>query len=226
MNFNREHIVGRFDSSGFQEVIGYKDWNYAPSVVADATYTNLNWYFGSTLGKQYAKEYFAGPTLSLLHNAKKGFLRNYQKIDRIGVITEEDAARLHALAKPFISHPDPEEDEAFGYSLVVFSMLPVMAESGYLPMGFSRRGVLEPPFTTREYHERLDELQREFMGIVSGTTDPNMPVETRTSLWRTYLFFQVAHNLPIHFEQSPRDVEQRTRHTIEHLLDDIKVNLD
>lgn len=211
---------------GFQKFIEYRDSNQTPFLVADETFTNLIWYFSHAPGKNVARDFFAESTLPFIFGARKGFLRHYREIDRANVITPQDDKWLSELAKPHILNPDIEEDERFRYSLVVFSILPAMARSRHLPSGFSRRGLLEPPFTTREFHERLRELGQEFTGIIRGTTKPETPIETRASLWRTFLFFQVAHELPIHIQENPREVAQKTRDTFEHLLGDMSLDLD
>lgn len=77
-----------------------------------------------------------------------------------------------------------------------------------------------------EFLERLQELGGEVTRIVSGQTTPRTPKEAWDGLWRTYLFFEVAKDLPVHFSESPREIEERARNTIEDLLDGIHINFD
>ncbi len=212
--------------SGFQEVASYRDFSFAPPVVAQATHQNFELYFGNVLPNMGpVREYFAGHTLSFVHAAEKGFLRDFRKIGK-EFVSGEDLQRLLTSAKPYTNNPDLEDTEAFGYSLVVFSVLPDLAHSQYIPTGFSRQGLLEPPFTTMEFLARLRELRGEVTRIINGQTPPGTSAEARDELWRTYLFFDVAKDLPLHYLESPREIEERARNTFEHLLDNIPINLD
>lgn len=215
-----------FDPHKFQEAIGYRNIAQSPLSVAQETALVLEIFFNEALNNtKPGMEYLAGSTLEYLYGAKKGFLRNFPEIDRTEKITPQDRERLLTLARPFLDYPDPEEDEAFRHSLVIFSVLPAMATSPYLPNGFSRRGLLAPPFTTTEYLTRLDELGEEVKKIIGGQTHPRTIIETSAPLIRTYSFFRVASNLPLHVELTPKEIEQRTKETVEKLLGDIQIDL-
>ncbi len=210
----------------FQEHPGYRDPSLSPPSVANGTASVIDLYFTDDRpNMDWGKEYLTSYTLEYIFGAEKGFLRNFRQIDRTGKITKRDLEIILEHARPYIDNADPEETEAFGHSLVIFSVLPAMATSDYLPMGFSRRGLLTPPFTTLEFLERLNELKKVVMSMVAGKVDIARPIITRPPVLRTCLFFAIARDLPLHSELSGKEKEEQVRYTIEHLLENIKLDL-
>lgn len=109
--------------TGFQGVVSYRDVSHAPPVVAQATHQNLDLYLGNVVPDMGPiREYFAGHTLSFVHAAEKGFIRDFRKIGK-AFIEEADLQVLLGKARPYSQNSDVEDTEAFGYSLVVFSVL-------------------------------------------------------------------------------------------------------
>ncbi|MBI2268380.1 MAG: hypothetical protein HYU80_02935 [Candidatus Blackburnbacteria bacterium] len=171
--------------------------------------------------KQPALGYLAGETLDYLLDAENGFLKNLNKIDRTGKIDAFDYQRFMEIAQRS-GKPSPREtDEAFGFALVTFSVLPDMATSRFLPKGFSRRAALAPPFTTREFFLRIRELRSIVMQFIAGKFGSHTVIETHPPLLRTYQFFQVAKDIPLHVQEQPGLIAQRTDDIAKRLLSDI-----
>lgn len=211
----------------FQPYPGYREKSKAPAVVVDSTLNVLQMYFNEELiDMTVARNYLASDTTDFIYGAQKGFFRDFNRITRGRNITREDMSRIFGLARPHFTTPDPEDSEAFGFSIVIFAALPYFAKHKLLPQGFSKDGVLTPPSTTMEFNTRLNELKDEIGKIVSGETAPTTHIEERNSLWRTYAFFNVGRDLPLHVEKSEGEIEEAARTTFENLLGDVSVNLD
>lgn len=210
----------------FKDGITYKDPSLAPMQVASSTARLMDLYFTPLLTDRVpAKEYFANATLDFVWKAEKGFYRNLDKIDRTGKISAIDRERLMMLASQQGEGVDIEEDEAFGFSLVTFVHMPHMASHRFLPKGFSQRGIMAPPFTTREFFLRLRELRRVVTGIASGQTTPSTPLEVDKGLWRTYWFFQVAKDIPMHVKEEPQHTQEEAEKFLANLLKDVDISL-
>lgn len=211
----------------FQPFPGHREQSKVPAVVADSTSHVLQMYFKEELiDATVARNYLASDTTDFIYGAQKGFFRDLNRITRGRNMTREDMDRIMGLAKPHFKTHDPEDSEAFGFSIVVFAALPYFAKHELLPQGFSKRGVLAPPATTMEFNARLSELKDEIGKIVSGETVPTTHIEKRNSLWRTYAFFSVGRDLPLHVEKSEGEIEEAARKTFEDLLEDVNINLD
>lgn len=194
----------------------------APALVARSTAYLMDLYFMGFLQgerRQTALGFFATQTLDGLYGAERGFYRNLHKIDRVGLIDPIDLERFQLLARQDMRQPAIAEDEAFGFMLVTFSVLPELATSRFLPKGFSRRTLLAPPFTTREFFLRVKELRQEVSRIVAGQVTPKTLIEGSNPLWRTYLFFQVGGDIPMHIQQDRNLVEEATEKVARRILE-------
>lgn len=211
----------------FQPHPGYKEQSKAPPVIVDNTSYVLQMFFNEGLpDARAARNYLASDTTDFIYGAQKGFFRDFNRITRGRNMARQDMDRIMGLASPHFKIQDPEDSEAFGFSIVIFSALPYFAKHHLLPQGFSKNGVLAPPSTTMEFNVRLNELKDEIGKIVSGETPPTTHIEARNSLWRTYTFFSVGKDLPLHVENSEGEIEEAARETFENLLGDVNINFD
>ncbi len=211
----------------FQPHPRYKEQSKAPPVVVDNTSYVLQMFFNEGLpDARAAQNYLASDTIDFIYGAQKGFFRDFNRITRGRNMTHKDMDRIMGLAGPHFRTHDPEDSEAFGFSIVIFAALPYFAKHELLPQGFSKDGVLAPPSTTMEFNIRLNELKDEIGKIVSGETVPTTHIEERNSLWRTYAFFNVGRDLPLHVERSEGEIEEAARETFGNLLGDVNINFD
>lgn len=211
----------------FQPFPGHREQSKIPTVVADSTSQVLQMYFKEELiNPTVARNYLASDTTDFIYGAQKGFFRDFNRITRDKNMTRDDMDRIMGLARPHFRAHDLEDSEAFGFSIVIFAALPYFAKHDLLPQGFSKDGVLAPPSTTMEFNIRLNELKEEIGKIVSGETAPTTHIEARNSLWRTYTFFNVGKDLPLHLENSADEIKDTARATFENLLGNLKINLD
>lgn len=195
---------------GFQEIPGYKDPWRTPAALIQGTAHAMDLYLKGTLpDRKLLQDILAHDTLDFLHAAKRGFALNYDKIRDPRFIEAQQLQALEAFARPYRENPDVEDTEAFGLTLVTFSLLPALGQHRQYQLGFSRKGVLQPPFTTREFAGRLKEMHAEVVGMVSGTTAPETNTAHRASLLRTVLFFEVGSVIPLRYKENPKELEEQ-----------------
>ncbi len=163
------HDFSRFELKRFQPVPGYKDHERAPRVVISQTHNTLKLYRAGVIGDpKFAKDYIRDYTFGYLNTAAEG-------VERVFTKAPADIQPLEMNKAADVAH-------------VVFAWMHYFAESKYLPMGFSRKGMLEAPTTKRQFIGRIAELKRELAFIVTGMRDPEIPLEATPGTSNSYLF--------------------------------------
>lgn len=211
----------------FQEVISYPDYALSPANVTTHTADVLDFYFESGVGNlDPARDYLRNVTLPFLRNAQKGFVHQVGAVDRLGLISEEDYQMIAQRKERFGNEElDPLEHEAFGYTLVTFSALPEVAKHPNVPTGFSKRGLLAPPATAKEFLWRIDEMGMQVAQLAAGYISPYETPEKNQSLWRTRLFFEVGRELPEFYDDNQKNTQLFVQDTVSRLLDGIDVEI-
>ncbi|GDX62038.1 hypothetical protein LBMAG33_3480 [Candidatus Levyibacteriota bacterium] len=208
------------------ERINYTDNSRSPFQVVESTAKLLDLYFTPVinLDPSLARNYFANATLGFAWQAEKGFFKNIDKIDRAKKISNEDIERFILLDKQQGQQENVEDNEAFDFTLITFGFMPEMAKHRFLPNGFSKKGMMAPPFTTREYLLRLREIRREVTRIISGETDQKASLDNNPALLRTYWFFQVGKEIPLKIKKDYKNIKNNTEKILNKLLEDIDIN--
>jgi hypothetical protein len=214
-------------SGPFKPEIEYPLGVKTPVEVAAQTSHSLDLYFNLDMSDtSYLKNFFEEVTIPYLESAQRGFLGSVIKMDKLGLMSEEDRRKIQGRKAVNIEEITDIDREYFNHTLVTFSVLPELAESQFLPTGFSRRGLLQPPQTTLQVLSRIDEMRGEIGLILGDTTKSNSTPEfTSNSLWRTQLFFKVGGELPKYAESNYQIVNAVARREFNNLLDDIKIDL-
>lgn len=200
-----------FPSGGgqeFQPVIRYKNYEKSPAVIAAQTCTLLELYYqGAIHQPELAKDYFQNYTLFYLKKAEEGTDTLY---DRKGAVYRE---------------LDLEVKEVSHHAFIVFAHLPDSMTSRFLPMGFSRKGMLRAPRTKDEFLKRVEEIKIGIWQTVEGDIEPRTTLEAYTPLLRTYGFFKVGSKLPIRMLEDEKKKERMEKEKFNDLLDGINVSL-
>lgn len=195
-----------------RKVIPFSEITYnfpRPPEVMRGTVSAMGLYFqGQVRDVEPIRGYLVGDTLDLLARTELGFARNIGAIDRMGLLPGQELEQILESAQPFFKDSE-EESEAFGVALVSFAFLPELARHASLPQGFSRRGMLAPPVTTREFADRISELKTEVTKIISGETERGGLSAVKPRIMRTFLFFQVGSVIPLKMPQSPKESRER-----------------
>lgn len=204
---------------GFQPVPGYRDFLRQPQVVITQTDSLLQLYqTGNIRDTDPARTYLHDYTLAFLQDAQKG------------------ADRVYTKMKPDIRPEFIELNEAADYANVVFSWMHDRAHSRFLPMGFSRKGMLEAPIDKQVFIKRLDEMKIELGLVVSGLQRSHRFLEAYPSSLRMRKFFEVGSSLPLHFpddgrinqemvEETRRKEIEQARKGFDQLMGDVKIDL-
>lgn len=211
----------------FQEVISYPDYSLSPANIARNTHQVLDFYFNSGIRNlEPAKEYLREETLPFLRSAQLGLLDNLSEINKKGLISPQDLAYVKKRRESYSGTTGSDLDqEAFGFSIVTFSLMPEISEHPLMPLGFSRRGMLRPPATVRQFIEKIDELGSSIALVAESAVDSRQMIEKNKSLWYTYHFFETGSKLPLKFAESPREFEAREKDSVNKMLDGIEINI-
>lgn len=205
-NYENEIVLPR--GQAFQAVIGYRDPDRIPPLVARQTSTLLSLFHQGAIYKpDLAIDYLRGYALNYLNMAEKGVDAVY---DRTSSSFEEF---------------DVEVTEAADFAYVIFAHLPGLVKSPWLPNGFSRRGMLKAPETEKEFLGRIRELKIGIWQVVGGEMEPQTTLEAYPSLLRTFGFFKVGGELPIKLSEDERKMEAMGRERFNDLLGGIDVSL-
>lgn len=183
-------------SNPFQPKIEYSDPTLAPITVARNTSTFMEDYLKDPERAEPAKDYLTNQTTTFLYMAERGFVSNFPNLRRVENIDAEVLRMLVQLGISF-GNSNPEETEAFGHTIITMGLLPSMAQHALLPDGFSRRGVLAPPSTIGEYHQRIRELRTVVSRVAEGKMSPELDMLNNQPLCRTYCFFEVGARIPL-----------------------------
>lgn len=181
----------------FQPEIVYANPEDSPPAVARATAVILDRYFAGLSTPSWETRYLANQSLGLVDSARKGFLGNMQAIRDLGKVEAPILDALLQNNKPYSEEgPSDEETESFARMYLAFGMLPYVAAHEMLPGGFSKRGVLEPPFTAEELFGRIREVGVNIKWIVGGRISQNQDLINRPGVLRTYWAFQAMGSMP------------------------------
>ncbi len=193
----------------FQAVIGYRDLDRVPPLVVGQTDTLLGLFHqGAIHNPGLAEDYLHDYALHYLKMAEEGADAVY---DKTGVVSERH---------------DVEVVEAADFAYVVFTHLPDQVRSPWLPMGFSRRGVLQAPETERQFRGRIRELKVGIGQVVVGEMEPRATLEAYPYLLRTFGFFKVGGNLPLNFPDDQSKLDIRERERFNNLLEGIDISFE
>ena len=204
------------------ELLPYPSGEISPSEVAVQTATALDLYFSYDIpDKSLTQQFFRDETLPFLRGAQHGFLHNIRKVDPLGLASENDMEMIKRRRSNKTVRP--LEQESFDYTLVILNALPDFAQHSALKKGFSRRGLLSPPETVRQFMQRIDEMGVQMTQIVSGDISPETPIELNPALWRTKLFFEVGSEMPQYYKDNPYIIRQKSRDILHRLLQDLNL---
>jgi len=189
----------------FQKEIIYSDEVLRPKQVVKSSALALRLFFDKKIeDTSVAKYYLSNTTSDFLRLAEIGYLKRLPNVWNLEKIPHENLLTLLKAQVPVISEEgtkeNDEEREAFEFSMVTFTFLH-KARHAYLPDGFSKRGMLAPPVTSIETLERFGELKEEVAKIAGGEIKQNANMNNNPPLARTYLYFQIADTLPLHFAE-------------------------
>lgn len=185
------------EDRSFQPSIEYEDPSRTHVTIARVT-TGLLDHFSEGRIEPWGINILKKDTLSLVRAAEKGFLGNIQMVRDIERIDSEHLNTLLGMNKKYSEEPTPDEDtEAFLRFYLAFGMMPELAQHAFLPKGFSRRGNLEPPFTTEEIHGRIREVGSTINQIANRGISAPEDIMGELPLLRTYWTFWTIGNTRI-----------------------------
>jgi len=189
--------------------VEYRDWNRSPAVIIRKTNELFKLCSGGMVGDpRPAKKYFKDYTFGFFDQAKQGSASLY---DRLG--TEKEGIDL-------------EVREAADYAHVVFGHMHEMTTSPYLPMGFSRRGMLKAPEDRAAFLKRIDELKIGVWNFTEGLADSRVVFDGRPWILRTSSFFNVGSHIPMSLPDSEAVLAQLERNKFNDLLGGMNISLD
>ncbi|HRN96086.1 MAG TPA: hypothetical protein PLD54_01430 [Candidatus Levybacteria bacterium] len=201
-----------------QEIVSDPEFIPLPAQISMATSTALEFYFSNKVpDKKPVQDFLEDVTLPFLRTAQIGVLSYPHTIDKLGLITPNDRELLNRRQKAMkINTDDRSTHQAFDYTRIAFSALPELTTDPFVPKGFSRRGILAPPLTVRDFIWRVDELGSQISQIKDGAIKPSEIEIPNVALWRTQAFFKVGNELPLHFA---------SRNEFNQMLKDIPIDL-
>ena len=187
--------------------VEYRDWARSPMTIVRQTHAILGLVMSDIPNVGPAREYLHDYTLGYLRNAEAG---------------ADELFDQRGFVQPDL---DPEVREAPGHAFTVFGYLPDMTKSRFLPMGFSRRGMLGAPQTRSEFLKRLNELKANIWRIADRQVNPQVIFESDRPLLRTVNFFRVGSELPIHLSDSEHVQDQLEREKFNDFLGGMNIDL-
>lgn len=179
----------------FQPTIEYQNPNNTPVAVARKADAVLDrFYTGSITNTD--RTWLLNDALSLVYMARKGFLNNMDLLRNLGRIKPDTLDKLLKYNRQFSEEtPGDEETETFSRVYIAFGALTDFAAHPLLPKGFSKKGILEFPFTTEELYGRIIEMGDEIVNVGTKRIDPRIDPLRRPSLLRTHLTFYTMGNM-------------------------------
>ncbi|MBF8249695.1 MAG: hypothetical protein HW400_296 [Candidatus Levybacteria bacterium] len=203
-----------FDPSSFghskesEPIARHKSTERSPITIATQTCTLLEILQKNVIRKpDLAKDYLHNFTFSYLNQAETGADILY---DNKGNIYKD---------------LEPEIRETAQHAFVVFAHMPDNVKSGFLPMGFSRRGMLRAPQTKDEFVNKLKELKVGVWQVLERKTESGITLEANPRLLRTFGFFKTGSELPLKMSETEKQREKLAKEKFDHLLKDINVSL-
>lgn len=186
----------KFRDSRFQPIPLYENTERIPQRVIVQTDLLLRLYNTRSIRKpEIARDYLHDYTLKFLDKAAQG-------VESVFPIDES-----------VINTQPLDVNEAADFTNVVFAWMHYFATSPFLPNGFSRRGMLQPPTTKKQFIQRTTEIKRELAFVVAGLKDTNTPLEARPPAFRSHNFFRVGAIIPLKF---PTAKEKKERHSTDY----------
>jgi len=183
----------------------------SPLVVTCQTYKLLELHrAGLLLNKDTARTYFHDYTIDYLNKAEAGSEALFATKGKTIFINEDLSL---------------EDQETAHHAFIVFAHLPDNMTSQFLPMGFSRKGMLRAPDNRESFLEKITELKLGIWRIVSGEVDTGATLEAYPYLLRTYGFFKVGSKLQIKLEESQLQKKEREKENFNNLLKDVDIDL-
>ncbi len=179
----------------FQSSIEYQDPNNTPVKVARKADAILDKFYGGQITNA-DRSWLLNQALSLVYMARKGFLNNMDLLRNLGRITPDTLDELLRYNKPYSEDsPGDEETETFSRVYIAFGALTDFVTHPLLPRGFSKRGMLEFPFTTEELYGRIEEMGEEIVNVGTRKISRRVDPLARPSLLRTHLTFYTMGNM-------------------------------
>jgi hypothetical protein len=191
------HIMANAENplpfSEFQPEIKYQ--HPQPVNVAAGTAQVMDMYLTDSLPDlKVASVFLNEETIPFLNRAEDGFMEDFRKIRDPRKLSKENIIKLLEERRLTDDTNTHENVEAFWYTALIFGEM--HSKTGrLLPIKFSSRMMLAPPFTVIEYLERIRELQDEVVKFAKGEIKPNVPILNNQPLVRSYLFFQTGKEL-------------------------------
>ncbi len=189
----------------------------SPILIAQGTSFVLERYFSNAIPQAdtpSAHKYLSDHTLSYINKAEKGFRQIISKKTKKVPL---HLKQVFSHAKPVSKTPNVQNNEAFLFALVVFSLLPTLSTSSAAP-GFPAASILTLPENTKEFLERILELKREIVEIITGKTSAYTPLVLDHALARTFLFFQVGSDISFRYEAIQEEMEERAKEALQLIL--------
>jgi len=200
----------KFFQKAFQPVLKYRDAERSPFVVTSQTYQLLQLLQSPILlDRSFGSQYLSGYTMLYLKSAG----------ENCGIIFDRDGQ--------YKGNADLESREATNHAYAVFGSMPGMTALPKIPAlkdGFSKRGMLKAPESKSQYLARIREIKIELANIAAGSVILGQRPVSRVSLFRTLIFFRVAHSLTPSSKLTPREKELREKH--EEVVRDILAQVD
>lgn len=201
-------------SPAFQPDPRYLDPERSPFVVTGQTYRLLQLYRAQALSNfSFGVDYIKGYTFKYLQTAEQ----------HCDTIFDEEGV--------YLGNADPESREAAQHAYVIFGSMRDMTVArnlSALSTGFSRRGVLRAPDTKPLYLARIREMKTELAHIAVGNIPPSQPPESRSPLFRTFVFFRVADIMtPAHkLNSGEKELREQQDEQMHYLLKGVDISLD
>lgn len=184
------------EKPAFQQEIVYTNPKETPVMVANETTKILDSYFDRRIDPRRDVNFLANQSLSLVYAARKGFLANMQMIRNLGTVDLNHLDALLQMNRAYSEDgPDQEETETFSRMYLAFGIMPDIATDKLLPQGYSRRGILEPPFTLEELYGRIYEVGAFIKGIIGERIKPYTNGVNHPGVTRGYWAFNAMGNM-------------------------------
>ncbi len=185
------------DVPSFQPEIVYANPEDNPAAVAGATAKIMDRYMAAIPALSWEIRFLSNQTLGLVYSARKGLLANMQFVRNLGTVNLNHLDALLQMNRAYSEDgPDQEETETFARMYLAFGIMPDIATHEMLPKGYSRRGLLEPPFTLEELYGRIHEVGSHVKSFIGGRINPTQDMLEQPGLLRTYWAFQAMGYMP------------------------------
>lgn len=210
----RIHYSNNFRNEGILPEKAEQD----PLTIVRTTGTNLNLLLYADVDKRPLDDYFKDVTLPHLKFVEEA-VDDYFDPDNPKVYT-----RQFGLLRNDSSATEEEYARASVdlYS-VIFSAIPDTFKNPRIKQGFSRKGYLVPPASGKEMSERITELKDTLRGFMYGNLTSNdlYTFNLNSPAVRTFAFYNVGSELPLHMPRSNYEAEQLSAEMIKDSVIDL-----